>query len=128
MKCGQGYGTGVVADNCSDAAHPLESTRTEEAAAVYMERIQRTIIGRVGDALATGIRRSTSEEQEERTPSHSSPVHLSASPTLARSRSYRNIQEAEETTVFNRYLHQSTLANSNSKNTDSPTHRPKNKL
>lgn len=125
LQCGQGYGTGVVADNCSGAATPLNSKKEieEVAAAEVLSRIQ---AGRVGDVLATWCA-LTNESNMEKTKSHSSPVHLSASPTLARSRSYRNIQEVEETTVFTQYHHQSTL-NNNSKNTDSLPQRPKNKL
>lgn len=97
---GQGYGTGVVADNCSDAARPVDHSMEHSE-----EEHEVTVV--------------------ERNLSRMSPVP-SASPTLARSQSYRNIiEEAEETTFFNRYHPQQIQTLNNTKSIDSPPSRTK---
>lgn len=96
LQCGQGYGTGVVADNCSDAALPRDPKEEQ-------------------------IENNTEEENQY----HSSPARLS-SPTLARSQSYRNIiEEAEERTFFNRYNPQQHQLSNNTKSFENSPTRPK---
>lgn len=100
LQCGQGYGTGVVADNCSDAALPQDRNREEQ----------------------------TEDNTKEENLYHTSPVRLT-SPTLARSQSYRNIiEEAEEMTYFNRYNPQQHPIANNTKNFEPTPPRPKTKL
>lgn len=98
--CGQGYGTGVVADNCSDAVPPADHNREQNE-------------------------EGCEDLDKDQSRSHMSPVRL-GSPVLARSQSYRNIiEEAEETTYFSRYHPQQIQTFNNTKSIESPPSRPK---